>query len=117
MEGGNTKNFKLLIKPDLFDLKSGDPVPDFAMGVSSGNCTIMACFACNRHVMDRMGALIFAYYINIEREGDRERDTERDINSVSKVVDCATFQARTTYLQRRFISTCSDRSTHIVACL
>ena len=112
VEGGNTKNFKILIKPELSDLKSGEAVPDFAMGVSSGNCTVMACFP-----MDRMGALIFAYYINIEREGDRERDTERGINSVSKVVDCATFQARTAYLQRRFISTCSDRSTHIVACL
>mgnify|MGYP006152028555 CR=1 FL=1 len=65
MEGGNTKSFKLLIKPDHCNLTSGEPIPDFGMGVSSGNCTIMAFFACNRHAMDRVGALIFAYIISI----------------------------------------------------
>ena len=81
MEGGSTRNYKVSINPEFCGCISGEPISDFGMGVSQGNNTVMACFACNRHAMDKMRALIFAY-VNIEREGDRERDAERETEIV-----------------------------------
>ena len=66
MEGGQTNRYKLAMHPYHGECESSLPIPDFGMGVSSGNSTIMSCFACNSHAMDRMGALISIYiYIYI----------------------------------------------------